>query len=63
MTENINLLGDFETVNEIFGANDKYLNLIEDELGVKVTFRNGNMKVRGSEDALKKAKEFFFFNN
>ena len=46
---------DVGQLQDIFGQNDSYIKKIEDELGVEVTDRDGELHITGREDAVKKA--------
>ena len=46
---------DMKELQNIFGMNDSYIRKIEDELGVEVTDRNGELHICGEHEAVKKA--------
>ncbi len=46
---------DTEHMKNVFGGNDAYIKKIEDDLGVTVTDRNGEVRISGESKAVKKA--------
>src|SRR4026209_367226 len=48
-----------EQLPALFGAQDRYLRLIRDALGIDVTYRDDELRLRGNEDQVKRAQEVF----
>lgn len=47
---------DTEHMQNVFGGNDVYLRRIEDDLAVTITDRNGEVRISGEKEAVKKAQ-------